>query len=439
MSFLLRSRGVSKSSLFRAPIPVAAVIVTVVLGLVGPALAQGTVKDLRAQREENTRKAADAAAQLNTLGARDQELVDAISALDAQISLQQSKVAAAKRAIADAEVSAARYRDQAASFAADLEALRLRLRENAIDAYIRPSATVMSQLNNSNLMEEALRRSFLDDIVGDTTQLIDELRATKARRLGASEAAAAAAAQAETERVSLANHLATLDTARAEQKSIRAEVQSRIAKWQANVAQLAQTDIDIGNEIRSIEAEAARKAAEKAAREAAEKAARKAREDAARKAAAERSASTNTSDPDGPPITRPPSPAGDFVVTNRPVPGIITSPFGPRRHPIFGSTASHPGLDMNARTGDPIAAAADGVVISARWMNGYGNVVIISHGGGFSTVYAHQSKLLVKVGEHVSGGQTIGLVGSTGWSTGPHLHFEIRINGHPVDPLPYLP
>ncbi len=426
---------------FRAPIPAAAVIVAVVLGLVGPALAQGTIEDLRSQREENTRKKADAAARLDTLGAQDQELVDAIAALDSQVSLQQSKVAAAERAIADAEASAARYRDEAASFAADLEALRARLRENAIDAYMRPSATVMSQLNNRNLMEEALRRSFLDDIVGDTTQLIDEVRSTKARRLGASDAADQAAADAETQRVSLANHLAALDTARAEQKSIRAVVQDRIAEWQANIAELAQTDIDIGNEIRSIEAEAARKAAEQAAREAAAKAAEKARADAARKTAAEQaaSASPGVADPDGSPTTRPPSPTGEFVVTNRPVPGIITSPFGPRRHPIFGSTASHPGLDMAARTGDPIAAVADGVVISARWMNGYGNVVIISHGGGFSTVYAHQSKLLVKVGEQVSGGQTIGLVGSTGWSTGPHLHFEIRINGDPVDPLPYLP
>jgi len=424
---------------FRAPFPVTVVIVAVLLGMVGPALAEGTVDDLRSQREENSRKAADAAAELDTLSAKDQELVDAIDALDAQISLQESKVAAAERSIAQAEASAARYRDEAAGFNADIEALRARLRANAVDAYIRPSATVMSQLNNSNLMEEALRRSFLDSIVGDMMQVIDELRATEARRSSASAAATSAAAEAEAQRASRAAHLATLEAARVEQKSIRSEVASRIADWQANIDDLEQTNLDIGDEIRRIDAEAARKAAEAAARKAAEVAARKARAEAARQAAADQANANRPSAPESTPVTQPPSPTGDFVVVFRPIPGIITSPFGPRTHPVFGSTASHPGLDINGRTGDPIGAAANGVVISARWRNGYGNVVVISHGGGFTTLYAHQSELLVGVGDQVTTGQIIGLVGSTGWSTGPHLHFEVRVNGDPVDPVPYMP
>jgi len=94
---------------------------------------------------------------------------------------------------------------------------------------------------------------------------------------------------------------------------------------------------------------------------------------------------------------------------------------------------------MQARSGDPIYAAADGEVITARWINGYGNAVVISHGGGFSTLYGHQSKILVAVGDRVVGGETIGLIGSTGWSTGPHLHFEVRVHGIVIDPAPFLP
>jgi len=443
MSIMLRFKVMSRFFRLSAPLPVSAVIMALVLGMIGPALAQDSVDDLRAQREQNSRDAADAASELDILSAKDQELVDAIAALDAQISLQESKVAAAQRSIAQAEASAVRFGKEAAGFSAEIEAQRSRLRENAINAYIRPSATVMAQLNNSNLMEEALRRSFLDSIVGDTTQLIDDLRATEARRLSAGAAATAAAAEAETQRASLASHLDALGAARIEQESIRAEVRSRIAEWQTNIDDLEQTNIDIGDEIRRIEAEAARKAAEAAARKAAEAAARKARAEAARKAAdqaaANRASASRGAAPAISPVTQPPSPTGDFVVVYRPIPGIITSPFGPRRHPIFGSTASHPGLDINGRTGDPIGAAADGLVISARWRNGYGNVVVISHGGGFTTLYAHQSELLVAVGDQVTAGQTIGLVGSTGWSTGPHLHFEVRVNGNPVDPVPYMP
>ncbi len=422
----------------RAPIPAVALIAAIVLGMVVPALAQDTIDDLRSQREENVGRAADAAAHIDLLTSHDQELVDAISALDVQVSLQESKVAAAERAILDAEADAARFRAEAASFDDQLQSLRDQLRENAIDAYIRPSASAMSQLNNSNLMDEALRRSFLDDIVGDMTQLIDELRSVEARRLSAGDAADAAAAAAEDLRASRVAHLASLDLARTEQEQLRSELQDRVAEWQFNIDQLDQANLDIESEIQGIEAELARKAAVEAARKAADEAARKAAAQAAAQAAADQVAS-RSSGSNGSSPTQPVSPIGDFVVTNRPVPGRISSPFGPRTHPIFGSTSSHPGIDMQARSGDPISAAADGVVISARWHNGYGNAVIIDHGDGFSTLYAHQSKILVTAGDQVVGGETIGLIGSTGWSTGPHLHFEVRVNGIVVNPAPFLP
>ena len=115
-----------------------------------------------------------------------------------------------------------------------------------------------------------------------------------------------------------------------------------------------------------------------------------------------------------------------------PVSGPITSPFGYR----WGRL--HAGIDIGASSGTPIRAAAAGTVALAAWTGGYGNYTCVDHGGGLATCYAHQSGYAVSSGAHVSQGQVIGYVGNTGHSFGPHLHFEVRINGNPVDPLGYL-
>jgi murein DD-endopeptidase MepM/ murein hydrolase activator NlpD len=98
----------------------------------------------------------------------------------------------------------------------------------------------------------------------------------------------------------------------------------------------------------------------------------------------------------------------------------------------------HEGIDLGAAYGTPIGAAAAGTAIYAGWLGGYGNLTVIDHGGGLSTVYGHQSHIGVSVGQHVEQGEIIGNIGSTGHSTGPHLHFEVRVNGQAVDPLGYL-
>lgn len=116
----------------------------------------------------------------------------------------------------------------------------------------------------------------------------------------------------------------------------------------------------------------------------------------------------------------------------------VSSPFGYRIHPIFGTRKMHTGVDISTPMGATIVAATDGTVQSAGGMGGYGNAVIIDHGGGIATLYAHNSQLLVKAGQKVSRGQVIAKAGSTGYSTGPHLHFEVRKNGTYINPLPWI-
>jgi murein DD-endopeptidase MepM/ murein hydrolase activator NlpD len=121
-----------------------------------------------------------------------------------------------------------------------------------------------------------------------------------------------------------------------------------------------------------------------------------------------------------------------------PANGTLTSGFGYRIHPIFGTRTLHAGIDIGAAYGSGVWAADAGTVSYVGAMSGYGNVVVVDHGGGLATTYNHLSAFSVSSGQGVSRGQQLGAVGCTGYCTGPHLHFEVRVNGTPVDPMPYL-
>ena len=129
-----------------------------------------------------------------------------------------------------------------------------------------------------------------------------------------------------------------------------------------------------------------------------------------------------------------------LVPYRKPVIGEVefTSGFGVRSDPFLGRPAMHTGLDFRAAMGDPVRATANGKVVSSGWAGGYGRMVEIDHGNGLSTRYGHMSEISVKVGDPIKIGQVIGAVGSTGRSTGPHLHYETRIDGDAVDPQKFL-
>lgn len=131
--------------------------------------------------------------------------------------------------------------------------------------------------------------------------------------------------------------------------------------------------------------------------------------------------------------------AASYIPSGRPVAKLsMTSNFGVRSDPFNGGARMHKGIDIPGPIGTPIYATADGIVSRAGWASGYGNLVQISHGGGMETRYGHMSKLIVAANSYVRRGQLIGLMGSTGRSTGSHLHYEVRVDGQAVNPIPFV-
>lgn len=383
--------------------------------------AQDQIEDLRGEREENRREAALVAAELDGLSAEDAELVVALAAIDSHIELQEAKVAASLEAIDAAEEEAMQARRLAADIGEEMDEVRDRLRRSAVEAFVGTDDRGLAELDVGDLLASATRKSLREQVIGNEYDLVDELRAKEAEQAEAERVAQHLVADVEAERVALEDRLAELDDAKRDAEILRNQVEGRIAEWQAVGAEIEAADREMTREIQQLEAEAERKAEEEEAR-------RRAEEEEARREAEE-----GDTDSDDPIVV------GDFVLTHRPVPGVMTSPFGNRIHPIFGYLRAHKGIDFNGDLGDDIIAGADGVVLTVGWRNGYGNTVVLSHGNGLTTLYAHMSEVGASPGQSVSGGDTIGYVGSTGWSTGPHLHLELRVEGIAVDPGPYLP
>lgn len=259
----------------------------------------------------------------------------------------------------------------------------------------------------------------------------------------------------EAKKAELEAEVEQLEQEIAEADEMIAEIQKDIDKYTALYNQAAASEAAVLNRINGILAEIA--AAEEAARKEAEEAAKREQEAQQNQGqvgdgvqsggeSGEGSGVTNGGDADssgGEQTTTPPatttSPATGSYVWPTPNSRLITSLYGNRMHPILGYERYHSGVDINGSVGDPVVAADGGTVILSSYdAGGYGNYLVINHGNGRTTLYAHMSSVAVGVGTVVTQGQTIAYVGSTGLSTGPHLHFEIAVNGNRHDPLGYL-
>ena len=354
-----------------------------------PPVPSGAQSDAE-EREEVRRRQAEVAAALDVLVATDDELEAAVAVLDAEVVATGAELDDATRAVEAAEREVADARGRVAEIRAHIEALRQEARERAVEAYVHPGGDWLDQVvSSSDSTEAALRTALLADVTGSRADVADQLRASEDDLEAAEDDAEAAQAAADQRRADAEASLAELEAARAAQAELRAGLEARIADFHAEADALAASEADLTARILA--------------------------------------ASTPA---EGGDAADAPASASGLIW---PVSGTVTSGFGWR----WGKM--HQGIDIAAPSGSPVWAANDGTVIFAGWDGGYGQNIVVDHGGGFTTVYAHNSSILVGAGQSVSRGQQIGAVGCTGSCTGPHVHFETRLGGVPYDPIQFLP
>lgn len=373
-----------------------------VLSLAGASGAQENVRDARERRSDARDEQVRLARELDLLEAEAEELHATLAALDEAIAGQQAIVESARQAVIAAEDEARYWRGEADRTGAMADTLRARSAELAIDSYLGAASGDDGLLRGDDFNAAVQRQAVIGEIRGGVDDVLDQLRAAAEDQRIATEKAQAALDLAEARRQELAQALADVQDQRAVQEGIEAELRGRIDDYAGQVAALEATEADMTAFIRQAEAAASARAA---------------------------AAAGNNAKP-------PPNIAdGEFI---RPVDASPGSPFGNRRHPVLGYVRLHAGVDFGAPSGAAIWAANGGTVIHAGTRGGYGNTVMISHGNGITTLYAHMSSISVSNGQEVSQGQQVGRVGSTGLSTGPHLHFEVRVNGTPKNPMLYI-
>ena len=367
-------------------------VLALVLALMAPAQAD-TATELRRKRDAARAKRAQIAAKINELKASDEELEGAVSTLNRQVLAQQASADAARQAVQAALDVVARAEAELGATEKRIADMHQAVVDRAVAAYIRPQDDGFTGVIAAKDFNEASRRSsLLAEVANRNSDVIDRLRALR-EDLEEKQAKARNARDVAAERrKAVLARLSDLQKAQAEKQRLSAALDARIAAYQREADAVASTESGLTALIQQRQA-----------------------------ARASRS--------DGGVLDGRVSGAGLIW----PTPGRVTSGFGYR----WGRM--HNGIDIGTGTGTPIRASKGGEVIYAGSMSGYGNVIIIDHGGGFTTLYAHQSRLGSRDGQVVSQGEVIGYVGSTGHSTGPHLHFETRVNGSPRDPRNYLP
>jgi murein DD-endopeptidase MepM/ murein hydrolase activator NlpD len=368
-------------------------LVLLVLAVAAPAGAED-VSQTRRKRDAARARQAQLAAKIDALKASDAELEKAVSSLGRQVLAQQARADAARQAVQAAVAAVQRADAELAATEKEIARLRNAVVSRAVAAYVRPQDNALAGVLDAKDLNEASRRqSLLAEVANRNSEVIDQLRAAREDQAEQQAKAKAARDTAAERRKAVLARLSELQHAQMEKKRLNEALEGRIAAYQREADEVARTESGLTALIQQ----------KQAAR-----------------------ASRGAIDPgtDG-------RVSGSGLIW--PVRGPVTSGYGQR----WGRL--HAGIDIGAGTGVPIRSAKGGEVIFAGSMSGYGNVVIVDHGGGFTTLYAHQSRLGSSDGQSVSQGEVIGYVGSTGHSTGPHLHFETRVNGSPRNPMNYLP
>jgi len=331
--------------------------------------------------------------------------------LDADVAQLDVQLAAARAQLASAEASleAALARHQAAGRSleraqAALRGARSVLQEQAIVAFTRRGGGASELdivLRVKDLRELHEARAYMALVARHQSAVVDEHRALEGDIRDLTDELQAAADDALAQRDGVEAQAGAVEAARREQDAARDAAAVEVARQEALLAQIDARQADYQRRIATLRQESETIAA------------------LLRRRQAGQGITTCSGGRLAAPLQN----------------GRVTSRFGYRTHPIFGTRRLHTGIDFGAASGTPILAAAAGEVVYAGWQGGYGNAVVIDHGGSLATLYAHQSGIGVRTGQRVAQGQAIGRAGSTGFSTGPHLHFEVRVNGTPVDPL----
>ncbi len=337
-----------------------------------------------------------------------------VADFDGQIADVEGNLDAAQSRLVALEAEQNRTETRLEEATVQLAGAKEELAHQAIAAYTGQSeaARYAGMLLGSGSLDELVhRRSYLKAVVGSQADVIADNERLRDEVKDLKDQLERSRAEAVAQRDVVASERDRLQVARDAQNVVRDDAAAEVAQQEQLKAQVIARKAEYEAEVEQLEAESAAIA------------------ETLRQRAAARAAG-NTQ------MAALPAGTGQFLF---PVAGgVITSSFGYRVHPIYGDGRLHTGIDIGADTGDPIYASADGIVASAGSLGGYGNATVIEHGGGLATLYGHQSSILVSEGESVTAGEVIGRVGCTGACTGPHLHFEVRVDGEPVDPLGYL-
>ena len=358
-----------------------------------PASAADSLTTARQKREAARKKQAELARKLDSLKASDEELDKAVRTLEKQVAAEQAAADSARRAVEAAVAALNATEAKLADTEKQIGTLHNAVVKRAVDNYVRPRNEIFGGVMATDDLGEASRRDTLRRQVSDRDRdVADQLRAARLDLIDQQEKARQARDLVADRRKAQLAKLSEVQKALGEKARLSSALDARLREYQEEADAVAREESGLVALIQ-------RKEQERASRS------------------------------DGGTIDGRISGAGLIW----PVRGPVTSGYGYR----WGRL--HAGIDIGAGTGTPIRAAKAGVVTYAGTMSGYGNVVIVSHGGGFTTLYAHQSRIGTSDGAEVGQGQVIGYVGSTGRSTGPHLHFETRVNGNPQDPRRYLP